>query len=86
MAHEAKARKRMENPPDRIERPQPGLLLKTIRVTDELTHESFEIRVTQANRLNQIIATTFGRSSHEHGWDWLTRHLREKLVTRWLHA
>ena len=84
LAHAKKAEIRMSQPCERIERPQAGLLLKTIRVTDEITHESFEIKVTQAKRLNQIVATTFGRSSREHGMDWLTRHLREKLVVRWM--
>ena len=86
LAHAKKAEIRMAQPCERIERPEPGLLLKTIRVTDELARESFEIRVTQAKRLNQIVATTFGRSSREHGWDWLARRLREKLVVRWMRA
>ena len=85
-AHAAKARKRMEEPPpERIERPAPGLLLHTIRVTNELAGMSFEIKVKQGARLNSIRAETFGRSSRDHGTDWLTRHLRKKLVTKWLH-
>ena len=67
LAHAAKARKRMEQPVDFVERPQPGLLLKTIRVTDELQGCSFEVKVRQGVRLNQIIAETFGRKSECHG-------------------
>jgi hypothetical protein len=74
----------MENPVDRIERPKPGLLLHTIRVTNELEGHSFEIKVRQGKRLNGIQAETFGRSSNEHGNDWLCRHLRKKLVMRWM--
>ena len=83
--HAAKARKRMENPPDYIPRPQEGLLLKTIRITDELAGSSFEIKLRQGKRLNQIIAETFGRCSQPHGVDFLTRFLRKRLVTRWAH-
>ena len=83
LAHAAKARKRMENPPDYIPRPEPGLLLKTIHVTDHVSGCGFEIKLRQGRRLNQIIAETFGRVSQEHGLDWLTRNLRKRLVTRW---
>jgi len=83
LAHAAKARKRMENPPDYIPRPQEGLLLKTIRITDELAGSSFEIKLRQGKRLNQVIAETFGRCSKPHGMDFLTRFLRKRLVTRW---
>ncbi|MGO9705596.1 MAG: hypothetical protein ACLPYZ_10280, partial [Limisphaerales bacterium] len=86
LAHEAKARKRMDNPPDRIERPEPGMLLHTIRVESHVAWIGFEIKVRQGERLNQIVAETFGRSSDPHGVDWLTRHLRERLVTRWIHV
>jgi hypothetical protein len=82
---EANARKRMENPPDYIPRPQEGLLLKTIRITDELAGSSFEIKLRQGKRLNQVIAETFGRFSKPHGTDFLTRFLRKRLVTRWAH-
>jgi hypothetical protein len=85
LAHEAKARKRMENPPDYIPRPQEGLLLKTIRITDELAGSSFEIKLKQGKRLNQIIAETFGRCSKPHGVDLICRILRKRLVTRWAH-
>jgi hypothetical protein len=83
---EASAIKRMESPCERIERPQTGILLKTIRITDEIVGCSFEIKVRQGKRLNQIIAETFGRQSESHGCAWLTAHLRQKLVTRWMHA
>ena len=86
MAHAAKAHKRMENPPDIIERPEPGLLLHTIRVESHIASLGFEIKVRQGARLNQIVVETFGRMSQPHGVDWLTRHLRERLVTRWIHA
>lgn len=86
LAHEAKARKRMENPPDYIPRPAEGLLLKVIRVTDQLSASSFEIKLRQAKRLNQITVETFGTTaSKPHGTDWLMKHLRKKLVTRWAH-
>lgn len=75
----------MANPVDRIERPEPGRLLKTIRITDEVAGKSVEIRLLQGERLNQVVAETFGRRSEPHGTDWLVRHLRKKLlVTRWL--
>jgi hypothetical protein len=76
----------MENPPDRIERPEIGMLLHTIRVESHIAGTGFEIKIRQGNRLNQIVVETFGRMSQPHGVDWLTRHLREKLVTRWIHA
>ena len=85
-AHAAKARKRMENPSDYIPRPEPGLLLKTIRVTDHISKSSFEIRLTQSSRLNQVVATTFGRSSKPHGLDLIMRRLRSKCLTRWMHS
>jgi len=75
----------MESPVERIERPAPGLLLHTIRVTNELAGVSFEVKLRQGRRLNSIVAETFGRKSGEHGCDWLTRHLRKKLVTNWIH-
>ena len=86
LAHEAKARKRMESPCERIERPEPGMLLHTIRVESHVAGVGFEIKVRQGVRLNQITAETFGRTSGAHGCDWLAKHLREKLVMRWLRA
>ena len=86
LAHAAKARKRMENPPDRIPRPEPGMLLHTIRIESHLAGIGFEIKVRQGQRLNQIVAETFGRQSGVHGLDWLCAHLRQKLVTRWMRA
>lgn len=76
----------MESPIVRIERPAPGLILHTIRVTNELAGVSFEIKLRQGRRLNSVVAETFGRCSGEHGTDWLTKHLRKKLVTKWMHA
>lgn len=85
LAHAAKARKRIANDaPDYFGRPEPGLLLHTIRVESHVAGLGFEIKVRQGRRLNQIVAETFGRQSAAHGMDWLTRHLREKLVVRWL--
>src|ERR1017187_231573 len=81
---EANARKRMENPVDYIPRPEPGMLLHTIRVESHLMGVGFEIKVRQGNRLNQIVVETFGRLSNPHGCDWLAKHLRERLVTRWM--
>lgn len=82
----AKARKRMDDREPLIERPRPGLLLHTIRITNEIAGVGFEIKVRQGRRLNGIVAETFGRSSREHGLDWLCRNLRKKLVIRWLPA
>lgn len=73
----------MENPPERIERPEVGLLLKTIRVTDEIEGRSFEIKIRQATRLNQVVAETFGRTSKPIGMDLIMRRLRERCVVRW---
>lgn len=84
-AVEAKARKRMSGTsPDYFDRPEAGLLLHTIRVESHLGGLGFEIKVRQGDRLNQIIAETFGRKSKPHGLDWLAKSLRKKLVTRWL--
>jgi len=85
LAHEAKARKRIENPPDRIERPEPGMLLHTIRIESHVSGIGFEVKVKQAKRLNQVILETFGRESKPMGIDCLARNLRKRLVTRWLH-
>ena len=82
---EANARKRMENPPDYIPRPELGMLLHTIRVDSHIAGVGFEIKVRQGKRLNQIVAETFGRVSGVHGCDWLAKHLRQRLVTRWAH-
>ena len=84
LAHEAKARKRMEQPCERIDRPQIGFLLHTIRVESHLSGIGFEIKVKQAKRLNQVILETFGRCSKPVGIDKFVRHLRQKLVTRWI--
>ena len=84
VSQQVQAEKRMADPPDYIPRPLPGMLLKTIRVTDELQGCSFEIKIRQGTRLNQIVAETFGRKSGAHGCSWLTAHLRQKLVTRWM--
>ena len=83
-AHESKARTRMEQPCERIGRPQIGFLLHTIRVESHLSGIGFEIKVKQAKRLNQVILETFGRCSKPVGIDKFVRHLRQKLVTRWI--
>ena len=85
LAHAKKAEIRMSQPSDRIERPKIGMLLHTIRVESHVQGIGFEIKVRQGKRLNQIVAETFGRSSQPHGMDWLTTHLRQRLVIRWLH-
>jgi hypothetical protein len=76
----------MDNPVDYIPRPEPGMLLHTIRVESHIAGVGFEIKVRQGERLNQIVAETFGRMSKAHGCDWLAKHLRERLVTRWMRA
>lgn len=83
-AHAAKRRKRLAGPvPDRIDRPKPGRFIARLQV--ELPDRGFEIVVTQADRMNQIVAATFGTKSKPHGMDWLMCNLRKKLVTRWIH-
>jgi hypothetical protein len=84
LGHNAKAEKRMRNPPDIIDRPVSGMLLKTIRVTDEICGKSFEIKIHQSDRLNQVTAETFGRRSRPMGVDLIMRRLRERCVVRWL--
>ena len=74
----------MDNPPDYIPRPEPGTLLHTIRVQSHVNGLGFEVKVKQARRLNQITVETFGKESRPHGCDWIAKHLRERLVTRWL--
>ena len=76
----------MENPPDYIPRPEPGILLHTIQVTNHVSGLGFEVKVKQAKRLNQITVEAFGKESMPHGVDWLAKHLRKRLVTRWLRA
>ena len=84
-AHAAKARRRLELPaPDYAVRPEPGRLLHTIRVESHVAGIGFELVVRQARRLNQVTVHCFGRASRPHGVDWLVRHLRARLVTRWL--
>lgn len=80
----ASARKRMEFPCERIDRPEPGLLLHTIHVVSHVDGVGFEIKIMQARRLNQVVVETFGRRSKPIGVDCMMRHLRAKLVTRWL--
>jgi len=83
LAHEAKARKRMENPPSRLDRPEVGLLLHTIRVESHVAGLGFEIKLRQSGRINQVVAETFGRQSRPHGLDFILAKLRQKLVVRW---
>lgn len=85
LAHAAKARKRMENPTDYIPRPKPGMLLHTIRIENHVGGFGFEVKVKQADRLNQVVLETFGRCSSPVGVDVLARNLRKRLVTRWAH-
>jgi hypothetical protein len=85
LAHAAKARKRIENPPDYIPRPEPGMLLHTIRIENHIEGFGFEVKLRQSKRLNQVIAETFGRCSKPHGVDLICRILRKRLVTRWAH-
>src|ERR1035437_10241240 len=82
LAHEAKARKRMESPCERIERPEPGMLLHTIRIESHVIGLGFEIKVRQGKRLNQVILETFGRESKPVGIDCLAKNLRKRLVVR----
>ena len=80
-AHAAKARKRMAAPaPDYPESIEPGTVRHTIRVTDHRQGQSFEIKLKQAPRINQVVVETFGSESKPHGIDWLVRHLRRRLL------
>ena len=65
----------MENPPDYIPRPEPGMVLHRIRVESMVSGTGFEILVRQGRRLNQVVAETFGRRSLPHGMDFLMAHL-----------
>ena len=81
LAHEAKARKRMQGlPPEYPSRIQPGTPLHTIRIESHLRGMSVEIVVLQARRANQVVVRTFGRQSHPHGLDWLCQHIRKRLL------
>lgn len=80
-AHAAKARKRMAGTiPERVDRIPPGTMLYRIRV--ESPTEGFEVLVKRGRRRNSIRVESFGRVSKEHGFDWLCRHLRSRLVVR----
>ena len=61
-----------------------GVVRHTIRVEDHLDQTCLEIRLRQAPRANQVIAEVFGRKSKPHGLDYLLRHLRTRLLVRWL--
>jgi hypothetical protein len=80
------ARKRMENPADYIPRPEPEMLLHTIRVTNHVEGFGFEVKIRQAERLNQVVAETFGRRSKPMGVDHIAATLRKRLVVRWMRA
>ena len=83
MAHEAKARKRMAGePPARSERIPVGTVLHRIRVESPVFGQGFEIVVKRGRRANGIVAESFGRASKEHGFDWLCKHLRKRLVVK----
>ena len=85
LAHLAKAARRQSQPaPERVGRPQPGRLRHTIRIENHLDGTGFEIRLLQGERLNQVVAETFGRQSKPHGLDFLLRKLRARLIVRWL--
>ncbi len=74
----------MEGPsPERgPERIAPGTVLHRIRVESPVIGSGFEVVVKRGRRRNGIVAECFGRASGEHGFDWLCRHLRERLVVR----
>lgn len=85
LAHQAKARRRQARPaPEQAARPQPGLLRHTVRVENHMDGTGFEIRLLQGERLNQVVAETFGRRSKPHGLDFLLRKLRRRLLVNWL--
>lgn len=60
-----------------------GKILYTIKIENHLGNFSYEIKIRQAKRKNQVIIETFGRKSQPHGIDWLVKKLSKKLVTRW---
>lgn len=85
LAHLAKARRRRERPDETAPlRPAIGLLRHTVRVENHLDGTGFEIRLLQGERLNQVVAETFGRRSKPHGLDFLLRKLRRRLLVNWL--
>lgn len=87
LAHLAKAERREAQPaPEPLGRPRPGQLRHTIRIENHLDGTAFEIRLRQGERLNQVVAETFGRQSKPHGLDFLLRKLRTRLLVRWLTA
>lgn len=83
LAHLAKAARRQAQPaPEQVERPQPGRLRHTLRIENHLYGTGFEIRLLQGERLNQVVAETFGRRSRPHGLDFLLRKLRSRLLVK----
>ena len=68
-------------------RPDAGTLLKTLRVTDHLTGQSYELEVRQGERKNGIEVFRFGiRVDCGGSFDGLFRMLRRCWALRWLTA
>lgn len=68
-------------------RPDRGTLLKTVRVTDHLTGQSYELEIRQGARKNGIEVFRFGcRVDCGGSFDGLFRMLRRCWALRWLTA
>lgn len=70
-----------------IRPPEPGALLKTIRVTDHIKQISYAMTIHQGDRLNGIEPRLFGQSfmrGRYCGFDLLFRELRKRWSLRWL--
>jgi len=79
------ARCAFNGPP--IRPPEPGSLLKTIRVTDHVKQISYTMTIHQGERLNGIEPRLFGQPfvrSRYCGFDLLFRELRKRWSLRWL--
>lgn len=66
--------------------PDPGTLLKTIRVTDHITGQSYTLTLHQGERLNNVEPRIFGRRifrSGSVGFDEFFREMRRKWKLRW---
>lgn len=64
--------------------PQPGTLLKTVRVTDHVIGASYAIEIRQGPRRNNVVASVLGREWAPMGFDRLFRRLRRSWKLAWL--
>jgi hypothetical protein len=79
------ARAAFNGPP--VRPPEPGTLLKTIRVTDHIKGLSYTMTIHQGDRRNGIEPRLFGQRFMRAGccgFDLLFRELRKRWSLRWL--